>query len=69
MHQGRVVSQNGEKGPRHAIGFIDGSQIEIPTPSELAQSYFNRKKWSSIILQGICDDRKKFRNVFIGLGA
>ncbi|KAH9366940.1 hypothetical protein HPB48_002455 [Haemaphysalis longicornis] len=60
------LAKSGGKGPRNAIGCIDGSHIEIPTPSELAQSYFNRKKWPSIILQGICDDRNKFRNVFIG---
>ncbi|KAH8033414.1 hypothetical protein HPB51_012270 [Rhipicephalus microplus] len=54
------------KGPRNTIGCIDGSHIGILTPSESTQSYFNRKKWPSIILQGICDDRNKLLNVFIG---
>ncbi|KAH8037820.1 hypothetical protein HPB51_017320 [Rhipicephalus microplus] len=53
------------KGPRNTIGCIDGSHIGILTPSESTQSYFNRKKWPSIILQGICDDRNKLLNVFI----
>ncbi|KAH6920599.1 hypothetical protein HPB50_028414 [Hyalomma asiaticum] len=53
------------KGPRNTVGCIDGSHIQILTPSESTQSYFNRNKWP-IILQGICDDRNKFLNVFIG---
>nr|XP_050046279.1 uncharacterized protein LOC126543184 [Dermacentor andersoni] len=60
------LAKSGGKGPKNAIGCIDGSHIQILTPSESAQSYFNRKKWPSIILQGICDDRNKFLNVFIG---
>ncbi|XP_077534883.1 uncharacterized protein LOC144146829 [Haemaphysalis longicornis] len=35
------LARSGGKGPRNAIGCIDGSHIEIPTPSESAQSYFN----------------------------
>ncbi|XP_050038849.1 uncharacterized protein [Dermacentor andersoni] len=60
------LAKSGGKGPRNAIGCIDGSHIQILTPSESTQSYFNRKKWPSIILQGICDDRNRFLNVFIG---
>ncbi|XP_072145569.1 putative nuclease HARBI1 [Dermacentor andersoni] len=60
------LANSGGKGPRNAIGCINGSHIQILTPSESTYSYFNRKKWSSIILQRICDDRNRFLIVFIG---
>lgn len=60
-----VLARSGGKGPRNNTGCIDRTHIQIPKPSESAQSYFNRKKWPSIILQGTFDDGNKFQNVFI----
>ncbi|KAH9371793.1 hypothetical protein HPB48_000077 [Haemaphysalis longicornis] len=54
------------KGPRNTIGCVDGSHVEINTPKESPQSYFNRKKFPSLILQGICDNANRFTDVLIG---
>lgn len=54
------------KGPRNTIGCVDGSHVEINTPSESPQSYFNRKKFPSLILQGICDHANRFTDVLVG---
>ncbi|XP_024891430.1 putative nuclease HARBI1 [Temnothorax curvispinosus] len=49
------------------IGAIDGSHIAISAPIENADSYINRKGYHSIVLQGICDYKLKFIDVFTGL--
>ncbi|XP_066600764.1 putative nuclease HARBI1 [Prorops nasuta] len=48
------------------IGSIDGSHIPISAPIDFPNSYVNRKGFYSMILQGICDHRMKFINVFAG---
>ncbi|CAN7942603.1 unnamed protein product, partial [Ixodes hexagonus] len=58
--------ENGKRGLPGAIGCIDGCHIEIKKPAVSEQSYFNRKKFHSILLQGICNEKKKFVDVFIG---
>lgn len=60
------LAKSSGKGPRNTIGCIDGCHIEINTPRESPHSYFNRKKFPSIILQGICNNRNKFIDVLIG---
>ncbi|KAK8785699.1 hypothetical protein V5799_007934 [Amblyomma americanum] len=62
----RFLSESGGKGPRNTVGCIDGSHVEIAKPEDSTASYINRKKWPSIILQGICNDQNKFLDVFIG---
>ncbi|KAH7935338.1 hypothetical protein HPB52_006418 [Rhipicephalus sanguineus] len=47
------LAKRAGKGPRSIIGCVDGCLVEINTPSESAHSYFNRKKFPSLILQGI----------------
>lgn len=54
------------KGPRNTIGCIDGCHIEIPHQNESPASYYNRKKFPSIILQGICDANSRFTDIFVG---
>ncbi|KAH7975470.1 hypothetical protein HPB52_001880 [Rhipicephalus sanguineus] len=54
------------KGPRSTIACVDGCNVEINTPSESAHSYFNRKKFPSLILQGICNHENRFTDVLIG---
>lgn len=49
------------------IGAIDGSHISISAPIENSDSYINRKGYHSIILQGICDYRLRFIDVFTGI--
>ncbi|XP_061188647.1 putative nuclease HARBI1 [Saccostrea echinata] len=48
------------------IGAIDGSHIQIEPPSENPQSYYNRKRFHSVILQGICKDDMQFIHTNIG---
>jgi hypothetical protein len=42
------------------VGAIDGSHIRVAAPKRNEDSYFNRKKFHSIILQGIVDPRGYF---------
>lgn len=60
------LAKSGGKGPRNTVGCIDGSHVEILKPEESSASYINRKKWPSIILQGICNERNRLLDVFIG---
>ncbi|XP_037513266.1 putative nuclease HARBI1 [Rhipicephalus sanguineus] len=62
---GFLVRSEG-KGPRNTIGCVDGCHIEIKKPEESSHSYFNRKKFPSVVLQGICNDRNKFIDVLVG---
>ncbi|XP_066596095.1 putative nuclease HARBI1 [Prorops nasuta] len=48
------------------VGAVDGSHIPISTPIEHPNSYVNRKGIHSVVLQGICDHRMKFIDVFAG---
>ncbi|XP_049522253.1 putative nuclease HARBI1 [Dermacentor silvarum] len=55
-----------EAGLPDVIGAVDGCHIRISRPSESEESYFNRKKFHSIILQGVCNADMMFTHVFIG---
>lgn len=46
------------------IGAIYGCHVRISIPSESEESYYNRKKFHSIILQGTCNADM---DVFAGL--
>ncbi|KAK8771933.1 hypothetical protein V5799_024824 [Amblyomma americanum] len=48
------------------IGAIDGCHVRIARPSESEESYYNRKKFHSIILQGVCNADMVFIDVFVG---
>ena len=52
--------------PAVIAGAIDGCEVPIMTPKEDPASYFNRKQFHSIKLQGIVDHTSKFIDVFIG---
>jgi hypothetical protein len=47
-------------GLEHCIGAIDGCHIAIKAPSTNSIDYINRKKFHSVILQGVCDSRMFF---------
>lgn len=52
----------------NVIGCIDGSYIPILTPAhKLRSTYTNRHHQTSMTLQGICDGKKKFWDVFTGV--
>lgn len=48
------------------IGLIDGTHIRFLKPKEDPDSYINRKKYHSILLQGICDHELLFTNINCG---
>lgn len=48
------------------VGAVDGSFIPIPAPSEDQESYFNRKKFHSIILQEVAGPDMKILDCNIG---
>ncbi|XP_018407209.1 PREDICTED: putative nuclease HARBI1 [Cyphomyrmex costatus] len=55
-----------EVGNLFDLSPIDGMHIEIPAPRDDPMSYYNRKGFHSIILQGICDAKCQFIDIFIG---
>ncbi|KAH9373063.1 hypothetical protein HPB48_019045 [Haemaphysalis longicornis] len=59
-------TKSGKQGLPNVIGCIDGCHIEIPKPAVSEHSYYNCKKYHSILLQGICNERKEFIDVFAG---
>lgn len=48
------------------LGCVDGTHISINAPHDDADAYLNRKKYHSVQLQVICDNKKKFTDVFTG---
>ena len=54
-------------GKNNVIGAIDGTHIRILKPKgPRGVDYYNRNKYHSMLLQGICDDTGKFLDVFTG---
>lgn len=49
------------------VGVIDGCHIPISAPTEYPISYINRKGFYSILLQGICNNKMQFIDVFVGI--
>ena len=50
----------------NVLGVIDGTHIRIVDPHEHPQVYVNRKKFHSIVLQGICAHNLQFLHVVAG---
>jgi hypothetical protein len=50
----------------NVLGVIDGTHIRIVGPHEHPQVYMNRKKFHSIVLQGICAHNLQFLHVVAG---
>lgn len=48
------------------VGALDGSHIPISAPTENANDYRNRKKFTSVILQGVADANGRFIHVSTG---
>lgn len=56
----------GSGGLPDVIGMIDGCRVHISGLSEFEESYYNRKEFHSIVLQGICNADMVFIDVFAG---
>lgn len=48
------------------IGSIDGCHIRIVAPKMYPNSYINRKNYHSVLLQGVCDNKQLFIDVYAG---
>ncbi|KAL3854249.1 hypothetical protein ACJMK2_013523 [Sinanodonta woodiana] len=48
------------------VGAMDGSHIAIATPLKSPHSYFNRKKFHSVVLQAVCKPDLTFIDVCVG---
>ena len=53
-------------GIDNVTGAIDGCHIRLQRPKNHGSDYINRKGYFSMLLQGICDDRGRFIDVFVG---
>ncbi|XP_071582458.1 putative nuclease HARBI1 [Temnothorax nylanderi] len=52
----------------NVLGCIDGSYINIRTSKyKIRSTYANRHDKTSLVLQGICDDKKRFIDAFTGV--
>ncbi|KAK5647668.1 hypothetical protein RI129_002560 [Pyrocoelia pectoralis] len=49
------------------IGAIDGCHIGIKGPPHNAIDYYNRNSYHSVVLQGVCNDKKQFIDIFVGM--
>ncbi|XP_036342426.1 protein ANTAGONIST OF LIKE HETEROCHROMATIN PROTEIN 1-like [Rhagoletis pomonella] len=49
-----------------AIGCIDGTHIVIDPPAEQKDDYIDRKGNITLTMQAICNENKKFMNIFVG---
>lgn len=48
------------------VGAVDGTHIVIDPPKDGKDDYIDRKGQTSICLQGICDENRKFIDIFVG---
>lgn len=63
-----MTSQNFEakRGIKKCIGAIDCTHIAIRQPVDHPRDYCNRKRFFSIVLQGVVDADMKFTNIYCG---
>ena len=52
--------------PTVVVDGIDGCHIPIIGPNENHCDYYNIKGFYSVILQGVCNDRYRFTDIFVG---
>ncbi|KAF2894582.1 hypothetical protein ILUMI_11592 [Ignelater luminosus] len=64
---GLLVFHERSHGFPGVVGARDGCHIPIKQTVNNAHDYYNRKQFHSIILQGICDHRKVFLNIHVGM--
>jgi len=47
-------------------GAIDGTHVPVRAPAMNHTDYYNRKRWYSIIVQGVFDHKNLFHNINCG---
>nr|CAI5828137.1 unnamed protein product [Callosobruchus analis] len=60
------IFQERSRGIGNVVGAIDGTHIFIKQPVGNAVDYCNRYQSHSVILQAMCDPRKRFINISVG---
>ncbi|KAJ8371752.1 hypothetical protein AAFF_G00302590 [Aldrovandia affinis] len=74
-HLVEVLGHQGLKGDQHDGGLeipvrqkgaIDGCHIKLQRPPVRGGDYLNRKGYYSVVLQGIVDERGRFRDIYVG---
>jgi hypothetical protein len=53
-------------GFKHVAGALDGCHIPLRMPMVDKVDWINRKGWTSMILQGMCDHEGLFSDIFVG---
>lgn len=61
-----VESLFSKTGFPDTFGCLDGTHVRWEPPKHKVAEYMNRKKQTSIQVQGICDHKKRFIDVFLG---
>lgn len=49
------------------VGAIDGCHIAIKAPPHNSVDYYNRNNYHSVVLQAVCNDKKQFIDIFVGM--
>ncbi|XP_065324676.1 uncharacterized protein LOC135931473 [Gordionus sp. m RMFG-2023] len=55
-----------KSGFPHIIGSIDGKHVKIKQPKKSGSTFYNYKKYNSIVIQGISDDKARFMLIEVG---
>ncbi|XP_065318833.1 uncharacterized protein LOC135926831 [Gordionus sp. m RMFG-2023] len=50
----------------HIIGAIDGKHVKIKQPKKSGSTFYNYKKFNSIVIQGVADDKARFMLIEVG---
>jgi hypothetical protein len=58
-----VYGSSNKSGFPQIIGAIDGCHVAINRPKEDGNSYFNRKKFYSVVLQAVCKADRSFIDI------
>lgn len=66
-HYEENIFRRRSRGFPGVVGAIDGCHIPIKAPTGNPIDFYNRNKIHSIILQGVCDHKARFIDVFIGM--
>jgi len=64
-HEEEIIFRRRSHGFHGVVGAIDGIPIKAPAGNPI--DYYNRNKIHLIILQGVCDHKARFIDIFVGM--